>query len=173
MKEAKNELMQFVAGIIMLVVGLYIFSQKVIVFSGFFSFGGGRFSSGLIVVPLIIGIVWMFVSGANFASKVFTVLAAIIIIASVVMTTNIHLSAMTLYDWILILVLIFGGAGLVGKVLFAGNFSDDKGRKGGNKKADDVSSRSVRSNVRSVTVIRYRASAFLTRIELLPSTSIQ
>ena len=50
MKEAKNELMQFVAGIIMLVVGLYIFSQKVIVFSGFFSFGGGRFSSGLIVV---------------------------------------------------------------------------------------------------------------------------
>ena len=136
MKEAKNELMQFVAGIIMLVVGLYIFSQKVIVFSGFFSFGGGRFSSGLIVVPLIIGIVWMFVSGANFASKVFTVLAAIIIIASVVMTTNIHLSAMTLYDWILILVLIFGGAGLVGKVLFA----DDKGRKGGNKKADDVSS---------------------------------
>ena len=103
MKEAKNELMQFVAGIIMLVVGLYIFSQKVIVFSGFFSFGGGRFSSGLIVVPLIIGIVWMFVSGANFASKVFTVLAAIIIIASVVMTTNIHLSAMTLYDWILIL----------------------------------------------------------------------
>ena len=105
MKEAKNELMQFVAGIIMLVVGLYIFSQKVIVFSGFFSFGGGRFSSGLIVVPLIIGIVWMFVSGANFASKVFTVLAAIIIIASVVMTTNIHLSAMTLYDWILILVL--------------------------------------------------------------------
>lgn len=140
MKEAKNELMQFVAGIIMLVVGLYIFSQKVIVFSGFFSFGVGRFSSGLIVVPLIIGIVWMFVSGANFASKVFTVLAAIIIIASVVMTTNIHLSAMTLYDWILILVLIFGGAGLVGKVLFAGNFSDDKGRKGGNKKADDVSS---------------------------------
>ena len=139
MKEAKNELMQFVAGIIMLVVGLYIFSQKVIVFSGFFSFGGS-FSSGLIVVPLIIGIVWMFVSGANFASKVFTVLAAIIIIASVVMTTNIHLSAMTLYDWILILVLIFGGAGLVGKVLFAGNFSDDKGRKGGNKKADDVSS---------------------------------
>ena len=53
MKEAKNELMQFVAGIIMLVVGLYIFSQKVIVFSGFFSFGGGRFSSGLIVVPLL------------------------------------------------------------------------------------------------------------------------
>ena len=38
MKEAKNELMQFVAGIIMLVVGLYIFSQKVIVFCKVFCF---------------------------------------------------------------------------------------------------------------------------------------
>ena len=29
MKEAKNELLQFVGGVIMLVVGLYILSQKV------------------------------------------------------------------------------------------------------------------------------------------------
>ena len=34
MKDAKNELMQFVAGVVMLAVGLYIFSQKGIVFSG-------------------------------------------------------------------------------------------------------------------------------------------
>ena len=47
MKEAKNELMQFVGGVIMLVVGLYILSQKVMVSSsyGFFSLWGGRFSS--------------------------------------------------------------------------------------------------------------------------------
>ena len=59
MKDAKNELMQFVAGVVMLAVGLYIFSQKVIVSSGygFFFLGGGRFSSGLIIIPLIIGIV--------------------------------------------------------------------------------------------------------------------
>ena len=49
MKEAKNELLQFVGGVIMLVVGLYILSQKVMVSSsyGFFSLWGGRFSSGL------------------------------------------------------------------------------------------------------------------------------
>lgn len=140
MKEAKNELMQFVAGIVMLAVGLYIFSQKVIVFSGygFFSFGSGRFSSGLIIVPLIIGIVWMFITGANFASKVFTSLSVLLIIVSVIMSTHIHLSAMTLYEWILLLILIFGGAGLVGKVLFASNAasaSDKKNSK--NKKNKD------------------------------------
>ena len=50
MKEAKNELMQFVGGVIMLVVGLYILSQKVMVSSsyGFFSLWGGRSYYGTI-----------------------------------------------------------------------------------------------------------------------------
>ena len=140
MKEAKNELMQFVAGIVMLAVGLYIFSQKVIVFSGFggfFRIGGGRFSSGLIIVPFIIGIVWMFITGANFASKVFTALSVLLIIVSVIMSTHIYLSAMSLYEWILILILIFGGARLVGKVLLAGNGSSAERKKKSLEKKDN------------------------------------
>ena len=123
MKEAKNELLQFVGGVIMLVVGLYILSQKVMVSSsyGFFSLWGGRFSSGLIMVPLIIGVVWMF---ASFVSKVFTVLSVILIIAAIVASTRIWLVTITMYEWVLILVLIFGGAGLVAKVLFANNKSE-------------------------------------------------
>ena len=126
MKEAKNELMQFVGGVIMLVVGLYILSQKVMVSSsyGFFSLWGGRFSSGLIMVPLIIGVVWMFATGGSFVSKVFTVLSVILIIASIIASTRIWLVSITMYEWGLILVLIFGGAGLVAKVLFANNKSE-------------------------------------------------
>ena len=99
MKEAKNELMQFVGGVIMLVVGLYILSQKVMVSSsyGFFSLWGGRFSSGLIMVPLIIGVVWMFASGGSFVSKVFTVLSVILIIAAIVASTRIWLVTITMY----------------------------------------------------------------------------
>ena len=121
MKEAKNELLQFVGGVIMLVVGLYILSQKVMVSSsyGFFSLWGGRFSSGL-----IIGVVWMFASGGSFVSKVFTVLSVILIIAAIVASTRIWLVTITMYEWVLILVLIFGGAGLVAKVLFANNKSE-------------------------------------------------
>ena len=122
MKEAKNELMQFVGGVIMLVVGLYILSQKVMVSSsyGFFSLWGGRFSSGLIMVPLIIGVVWMFATGGSFVSKVFTVLSVILIIASIIASTRIWLVSITMYEWVLIL----GGAGLVAKVLFANNKSE-------------------------------------------------
>ena len=105
MKEAKNELLQFVGGVIMLVVGLYILSQKVMVSSsyGFFSLWGGRFSSGLIMVPLIIGVVWMFATGGSFVSKIFTVLSVILIIASIIASTRIWLVSITMYEWVLIL----------------------------------------------------------------------
>ena len=124
MKKARNELLQFLAGLAMLIAGLFIFSQKVMVTSGFFGFGlsiGGFYmSNGLVVVPLIIGVVWMFASEGSFASKVFTAAGVLIIILAIIMTTNISLMRITLFDWILILVLIFGGAGLLARILFAG-----------------------------------------------------
>ena len=140
MKEAKNELLQFVGGVIMLVVGLYILSQKVMVSSsyGFFSLWGGRFSSGLIMVPLIIGVVWMFASGGSFVSKVFTVLSVILIIAAIVASTRIWLVTITMYEWVLILVLIFGGAGLVAKVLFANNKSEKSKKDKSDEKEYEV-----------------------------------
>lgn len=137
MKEAKNELLQFVAGVIMLVVGLYILSQKVMVSStyGFFSLWGGTFSSGLIMIPFIIGVVWMFATGGSFASKVFTALSVLLIIVSIIVSTRIWLVRITMYEWVLILVLIFGGAGLVAKVLFANNKSE---RESGKKDKDNA-----------------------------------
>lgn len=134
MKSAKNELLQFLAGLVMLIAGLFIFSQKVIVSSSFMSgvsMGGISMTSGLLVVPLIAGIVWMFVSGASFPSKVLTGVGVFLIIAAIIASTSIHLVSMTLYDWVLILVLIFGGAGLLAKVLLVGDYKDDEEDRGG------------------------------------------
>ncbi len=123
MKKAKNELLLFLAGLAMLVVGLFIFSQKVMVYSGFFGgwmmFGGFHLNNGLIMVPLIIGIVWMFASGGSFPSKIMTGLGGLIIVAAIILSTNISLTRVTLYEWILILVLIFGGAGILVRILLA------------------------------------------------------
>lgn len=131
--KAKNELLQFVAGLVMLIVGLYIFSQKVMVHSGFFgsgiSIGGFHVNSGLILIPMIAGIVWMFVSDA-FGAKLLTAVGVLLIVASIIMSTSIHLVSMTLYEWIVILVLIFGGAGFVAKVLFASRGTGNKESRG-------------------------------------------
>ncbi len=124
MKKAGNELLQFLAGLAMLIAGLFVFSQKVMVTSGFFGYGfrigGIHMGNGLIMVPFIIGVVWMFVTEGNIASKLFTAASILVVILAVIMTTDISLMHVTLYEWALILVLIFGGAGLVARILFAG-----------------------------------------------------
>lgn len=146
MKRAGNELLQFLGGLAMLIVGLYIFSQKVMVYSSFFGgrmmLGGLRMGNGLIMIPFIIGIVWMFASGGSFMSKVFTGAGVLIIIVSVILTTNISLVYISLYEWVLILVLIFGGAGLLAKILLANpNRAVD---------TDDTSFRKRRYNSRDI-----------------------
>ena len=123
MKKAKNELLQLLAGLLMLVAGLFILSQKVMVSSGFFGYGfmigGIHLGNGLIMVPFIIGILWMFGSGGSLLSKLFTIASVVIIIVAIIMTTNISMVRISLYEWVLILVLIFGGAGLVARLLLS------------------------------------------------------
>lgn len=142
MNRGKNELLQFLGGLLMLAAGLFIFCNKVTVSTltggyGMLSFGRTGFAmpTGLVIVPLIIGIVWMFASDGSFASKIFTTIAVIFIIAIVIMNTRITLDTMKLYDWILILVLIFGGGALVAKIAFANRgYDDDAPRRRGHKK---------------------------------------
>lgn len=124
MKKSGNELLQFLAGLAMLIAGLFILSQKVMVYSGFwgygFTVGGMQLSNGLIMIPFIIGIVWLFASDGSLGAKLCTAAGVLIIILAIIMTTNIRLVHVTLFEWIVILVLIFGGAGLLAKLLFAG-----------------------------------------------------
>ena len=134
MKSAKNELKQFVAGVVMLIVGLFILSQKVVVSSGWFGYGGTimlggvRLNSGMIMIPFIIA------SGASFASKLFTALSVILIVASIILNTNIYMVSISMYEWVIMLVLIFGGAGFVAKVLFSDAYKEEK-HKGKKKDA--------------------------------------
>jgi len=113
----------FLAGLAMLIAGLFIFSQKVLVHTTFFSngfrIGTFHLNSGMIIIPLIIGIIWLFVRPKSIGGKIVTAIGVLIIIISVIMSTSIRLTTMTLFDWVLILVLIFGGVGLLLRVLLA------------------------------------------------------
>lgn len=130
MKKERNELWEFVIGLAMLVVGLYLFMQKVTVSSSFFN-GGFRLgsvnvSAGLVVVPLIIGIIMVFVKPESFLSKLVAGLGLLLIIVSIIASTTMRLVSVSLYEWILFLVLIFGGLALVCKILFKAPSNKDK-----------------------------------------------
>ncbi len=154
MNKGKNELLQFLGGLIMLAAGLFIFCQKVTVSSlhgyGMMGIGSFRMNTGLVIVPLIIGIVWMFVSDGSFVSKLFTTIAVIFIIAVVIMNTRITLNTMNLFDWVLILVLIFGGGAMVAKVTFANRSDDDTPRRKKRSKFSDDTYDSIDSQLENM-----------------------
>ena len=130
MKKERNELLggsyynvlPFLAGMAMLVVGLYLLTTRVEVTTGFWggyiSIAGCHVSTGLTVIPFIIGVVWMFVNPDSFAAKLVAGLGVLIIIACIIMSTSMYMRHVTLYEWLLMLVLIFGGGGMVARILF-------------------------------------------------------
>ena len=122
MKKERNELLEFLGGLAMLVVGLYLFTNKVSVqstlFSGYLSVNGMRVNSGLVVLPFIIGIVMIFVKPESIISKLIAGCGLLIIIVAVIASTTLRLPHISLYEWLLYLILIFGGLGLLCRVLF-------------------------------------------------------
>lgn len=128
-KREQNDLLVFLGGLAMLVAGLYWLTTKVTVsssfFGGMFSFGGVNINSGLIVVPFIACIVWLFVNPDSLWAKICLGLSVILIIAAIIMSTHLHMRSTTLYEYLLMLVFIFGGGALVLKVISNPKYKDD------------------------------------------------
>lgn len=130
MDKKGNPLVQFLAGIFMLGAGLYWFMSSVRVTTGFGNFMIGSFQvgTGLVVVPFLVGIVMLFYNFDSILAKIITVLGIIIIIASIIMNTHFYFTSRNMYEYLLMLLFIFGGGTLVFKVLLM-PVDDDKKRK--------------------------------------------
>lgn len=120
-KRKQNDLLTFLGGLAMLVAGLYWLTSRVSVSTSFFggtlSMGGISINSGLIVVPFIACIVWLFVDPDSFLAKICVGLSVILIIAAIIMNTRLHMHATSLYEYLIMLIFIFGGGAMVLKVL--------------------------------------------------------
>ena len=121
-KKKATESIEFYVGLLLLVVGLFFLLNKTIVSSGFgfysWSIGGFRVSSGLVVIPLIAGMVWLFYNPKSIMAKLLSIFGGIFIIASIIMNLNIRFTTTSLFDYIVMLVLIAAGAGLLLKSFF-------------------------------------------------------
>ena len=70
------------------------------------------------VVPFIAGIIWLFLNVDSVGAKILTVLGIVIILASIISNIRFVFRSVSLYVYLIMLILIFGGAALVGQVLF-------------------------------------------------------
>jgi hypothetical protein len=109
---------EFLIGFAMLIAGGYLFLDSVMVTSDFGSlFGWGRGSFGLSLVPLFAGVVALFFNGKSKIGWALTFGGLIIIVAGVVSRLQIYFRPRSLFDTLLMLVLIAGGVGLIARAL--------------------------------------------------------
>ncbi len=106
----------FVIGALMAVAGAYLLTNQVTVTSGYWHFGGYN-AFGLSLLPFIIGIAFLFFDGRSIVGWVLTVAGAVIIFVGILTNLDVYLRPTSLFNTILMLVLLFGGIGLVARAL--------------------------------------------------------
>lgn len=117
---SSNDFLYLFVGILLLGAGLFMLSKRVMVHSNWYTWRIGTFdlSSGTVIIPLIIGIIWYFVNPKSIASKVLIVLSVIFIVLSIIMGVRINFVTTSLFDYILIFVMASAGSGLLIRTLF-------------------------------------------------------
>lgn len=128
-KEKKaSDYMEFYIGIILIAAGLYFLLSKAVVHSGFYGWtvGGVNISTGLVVIPLMIGIVWLFNNPKSIIARIITIAGSIFIVVSIIMNMRISFRTTTMFDYVLMTMLMAAGIGLVLKSIFMARKNNSK-----------------------------------------------
>lgn len=100
----------------MAAAGGYLILNQVQVTTSFWRFGQyGGF--GLTLLPLLIGIAFLFYNGRSVVGWLLTSVGAAMILAGVLMNLDIYFRQTSLFNTIVMLGLLFGGLGLVARSL--------------------------------------------------------
>lgn len=121
--EKDNEVLYFFLGIIMLGVGLFLLSKRVLLHSDWYIWRIGSFdlTSGLVTVPLLIGIIWQFYNSKSVVPKIIITLGVVFIVVTIIMSIRITFVTTSMFDYIIIMGLSAAGSGLLLKTLFKKN----------------------------------------------------
>ena len=111
-------LWEFFLGLGMAIAGAYLLTNQITVTSGFWSFWGYN-TFGLSLIPLIFGIGILFFNGKSVIGWLLTFAGVIIIGAGVLANLNIYFRPTSLFNTIIMIILLAGGIGLVARGLAA------------------------------------------------------
>lgn len=107
---------QFVMGFIMICVGGYLLSNQVSVVGSYWSFWGTS-TFGITLIPLLFGVGLLFWNGRSRAGRLLTAAGALFILAGVIANMHIYFQPTTLFNTVVMLILLVGGLGLIARSL--------------------------------------------------------
>jgi hypothetical protein len=106
----------FLLGFAMTCVGGYLLSNQVMVGSSYWNFYGGN-TFGITLLPMLIGIGVLFFSGRNVIGWLLTAGGALFILAGVIANLHIYFQPTSLFNTLVMLILLAGGLGLIARAL--------------------------------------------------------
>ena len=109
---------QFFGGLVMTAVGGYLLLNQVTVGGTFWDFFGFN-AFGLSLLPLLVGVGFLFFDGKSVVGWVLSTIGAGIIVAGILMSMHIYFRPTSLYNTLTMLVLMAGGLGLIARSLKA------------------------------------------------------
>ncbi len=106
----------FLLGAVMLVAGAYWLLTQVTVTSGFWTFYGYN-AFGISLVPLLIGVLLLFYNGKGILGWLLVLAGLVIVGAGILANLNIYFHPTSLFNTLIMLVLLVGGLGLIARSL--------------------------------------------------------
>ena len=103
---------EFVIGLIMAIAGAFLISNQVVVVSGFWSMWGYS-AFGLSMIPLIFGIGILFFNGKSIIGWLLLIIGVVVIIAGILVNLHVYFQPTSLFNTIIMIVLLAGGIGLI------------------------------------------------------------
>ena len=107
---------EFVLGVAMAAGGGYLLTQQVTVTSGYWNLWGHN-TFGLSLLPLLFGVALLFFDGRSKLGWLLLIAGAAIVLAGILMNLQIYFQSTSLFNTLVMLVLLFGGLGLVARSL--------------------------------------------------------
>ena len=104
-KEKKaSDFIEFYIGILLIIAGVFFLLSKAVVRSGFYGFnvGGISLSTGLVVIPLMLGIIWLVNNPKSILARLITIAGSIFIVGSIIINIRITFTTTSMFDYILI-----------------------------------------------------------------------
>jgi len=106
----------FLLGFALACVGAYLLTSHVTVVGSYWSFWGGN-SFGLTLIPMLIGVGLLFRDGRSIAGWLLAIAGALFIVAGVIANMHIYFQQTSLFNVILMLVLLVAGLGLIARAM--------------------------------------------------------
>lgn len=107
---------EFVIGFAMTCIGGFLISNQVSVVGSYWSFWGAN-TFGVTLIPMLFGVGILFWNGRSIVGWLLTAAGALFILAGVIANMHIYFQPTSLFNTLVMLVLLVGGLGLIARAI--------------------------------------------------------